>query len=83
MTPKEKAMVLVYKYEHYLYNTYTTDEDWVKCVECALIAVDEILETTKVKWATQRKFPNGEYKFWKGVAYKKYWQEVKQEIEKL
>ena len=59
------------------------DEDWVKCVECALIAVDEILETTKVKWATQRKFPNGEYKFWKGVAYKKYWQEVKQEIEKL
>ena len=76
MTPKEKANQLYNK----MYDFSIFDESAKKC---ALIAVDEILETTKVKWATQRKFPNGEYKFWKGVAYKKYWQEVKQEIPNL
>ena len=84
MTPKEKAGELVDKFWKSCYDKH----DIAKLVkadakQCALIAVDEILETTKVKWATQRKFPNGEYKFWKGVAYKKYWQEVKQEIENL
>ena len=84
MTPKEKAIELVVKFKHTAYSDYlTTDNEYNNAKQCALIAVDEILETTKVKWATQRKFPNGEYKFWKGVAYKKYWQEVKQEIEAL
>ena len=82
MTPKQKAEELFDKM-----STNNGDEHhhctYYVAKQCALIAVDEILETTKVKWATQRKFPNGEYKFWKGVAYKKYWQEVKQEIEKL
>ena len=84
MTPKEKAQELVNKFaklpEEGSLMWYLSFEIAKKC---ALIAVDEILETTKVKWATQRKFPNGEYKFWKGVAYKKYWQEVKQEIPNL
>ena len=76
MEPKLKAAELFDKmYEYAIFDEAAK--------RCALIAVDEILETTKVKWATQRKFPNGEYKFWKGVAYKKYWQEVKQEIENL
>ena len=79
MTPKEKAMELYDKF----YMAIPECDYETKAKQCALIAVDEILETTKVKWATQRKFPNGEYKFWKGVAYKKYWQEVKQEIENL
>ena len=79
MTPKEKAKELV---ESMAFSCRECDYE-TKAKQCALIAVDEILETTKVKWATQRKFPNGEYKFWKGVAYKKYWQEVKQEIENL
>jgi hypothetical protein len=80
MTPKEKAIELFDKFN----KPDTTHYPYVhNAQQCALIAVDEILETTKVKWATQRKFPNGEYKFWKGVAYKKYWQEVKQEIENL
>ena len=79
MTPKEKAIELV---ESMAFSCKECDYE-AKAKQCALIAVDEILETTKVKWATQRKFPNGEYKFWKGVAYKKYWQEVKQEIENL
>ena len=83
MTPKEKADKLCMRF---LIET-TTDIPYavnkIIAKHCALIAVDEILETTKVKWATQRKFPNGEYKFWKGVAYKKYWIEVKKEIEAL
>ena len=78
MTPKQKAIELYNKYMQMPFPTHTD-----RAKHCALIAVDEILETTKVKWATQRKFPNGEYKFWKGVAYKKYWQEVKKEIENL
>ena len=78
MTPKLKAIELYNKYMQMPFPTHTD-----RAKQCALIAVDEILETTKVKWATQRKFPNGEYKFWKGVAYKKYWQEVKQEIPNL
>ena len=76
MEPKLKAKELYNK----MYD-YSLFEEEAK--RCALIALDEILETTKVKWATQRKFPNGEYKFWKGVAYKKYWQNVKKEIENL
>ena len=82
MTPKEKAQELFDKMHEEIYNRDMYN-DLYRAKQCALIAVDEILETTKVKWATQRKFPNGEYKFWKGVAYKKYWQEVKQEIEAL
>ena len=80
MIPKEKAEDLLYQMRYDHMNGTLTKK---KAKKCALIAVDEILETTKVKWATQRKFPNGEYKFWKGVAYKKYWQEVRQEIENL
>ena len=90
MEPKLKAQELVDKFyqttpnEYFVNGTLSWEYDnWEQAKQCALIAVDEILETTKVKWATQRKFPNGEYKFWKGVAYKKYWQEVKQEIENL
>lgn len=70
MTPQEKAEKLVLKYEKYLFNTFTTDENWVKCVECALIAVDEILKSYDTKNLIYPK----EVKFW---------QEVKQEIEKL
>jgi hypothetical protein len=77
LTPKEKAQELINKFRI----SKAITESYAK--QCALIAVDEILETTKVKWATQRKLPNGEYRLWKGVAYKKYWQEVKQEIEAL
>ena len=43
MKPKEKANNLVLKYEKYLFDRFTTDEDWVKCVECALIAIDEMI----------------------------------------
>jgi hypothetical protein len=83
MEPKLKAEQLFQLYLPFVESLGNIEEIKNRCKQCALIAVDEILETTKVKWATQRKFPNGEYKFWKGVAYKKYWQEVKQEIPNL
>ena len=47
MTAKQQADDLVAKYEKYLYNKFTMDEEWVKCVECALIAVDQIILVTE------------------------------------
>ena len=70
MTPKEKAKKLVEKYEKYLFNRFTTDEDWVKCIECALIAVNEIL---KIEWD----------EFEMSGDEVMYWKQVKKEIEKL
>jgi GH25 family lysozyme M1 (1,4-beta-N-acetylmuramidase) len=58
MTPNEKAKELVEK----------MSIDWDMCrgqnIQCALIAVDEILKAVDGK-------------------YEEYWQQVKQEIEKL
>jgi hypothetical protein len=77
MTPKQKAKELVEKYEKYIFNRFTTDEDWVKCVECALIAVDEIIEIEPYK----RRFILFEKARFNDQT--QYWKEVKEEIEKL
>lgn len=61
MTPKEKAEELVDKY-HNLRILFR-----VEAKQCALIAVDEILEVI----------------YYEGRSEYIYWQEVKQEIEKL
>jgi ABC-type amino acid transport substrate-binding protein len=69
MTPKEKAEELVDKF-YYIPNSQGIFmmQDY-QAKECALIAVDEIiLEMNSVM------LPN---------PFKQYWQEVKQEIEKL
>jgi len=87
MTPKDKAENLLNKYWKSCYDKH----DFAKlnkedAKQCALIAVNEILEATKTNWKTQRLMPNGgpyNYKIWEGVSYKKYWKEVKQEIEAL
>jgi len=70
MTPKEKALDLLCKYEEVTcpnweqgFNEYTK--------KCALIAVDEIRKT--VEWYDRRYMSTQMY----------YWIEVKQEIEKL
>ena len=68
MTPKEKAIELVDKMERPLNDDYYLDfNNYAK--ECALIAVDEIIEVEK--------------NIFKGIVHKSYWYEVKQEIEKL
>ena len=49
MRPEEKAKEIVDKFETLLFNEFTTDESWVKCVECALIAVELALEFCRSK----------------------------------
>jgi hypothetical protein len=64
MTPKEKAKELI---EKFMFNCRECDyEDNAK--QCALIAVDEILDINSVD---------------KDYELSNYWQEVKQEIENL
>lgn len=62
MNPKEKAIELVQKYFKANHQPYGFKD----AKQCALIAVDEVMERTL--------WDKGEQRFW---------QEVKQEIEKL
>ena len=81
MTPKEKAVELVNKY----LQVYDGRVSFAK--RCALIAVDEILNSNP-------RFPNdvdwddagGSHAYYYEAQFEeseKYWQQVKQEIEKL
>jgi len=70
MTPKEKAEELIDKMERPLNDDYAVDYNpYYK--ECALIAVDEILSMGIMS-------ESGDWEM-----AKSYWQEVKNEIEKL
>ncbi len=72
MTLKEKAEELIRKYYTFGINKQGQTLSWYECKKCALIAVDEILNDD---WyiATREDL----------IARKEYWNEVKQEIEKL
>jgi hypothetical protein len=79
MTPKEKAQELFDKY-YILFNNFPNyqyvienlntiqDEKLYTTKQCALIAVDEILDITSESY---------------DIDHINWWQEVKQEIEKL
>ena len=75
MSPKQKAEELIGK----CYDTFVNDEDehynvmaWRISKQCALIAVDEVMYQLNV-------LPYGmEY-----LSHIDYWEEVKQEIQKL
>ena len=69
MTPKEKANELVKRYDE----TLTYLESKSKAKQCALIAVDEVLSAIQFNMYDEDSY----------VLEEKYWQEVKQEIEKL
>ena len=79
MTPQEKAIELVYKYKDAPFNCVGCDMPYcdIPCTmlniyeskQCALIAIDEI-----IKYLNDILIPK---------TFIKYWQEVKQEIEKL
>ena len=75
MTPKEKAEELVNKYSIWCWNEVVCDYEIAK--QCALIAVDEMLSSGV----------DADYYFDKSVGYMisyvEYYQEVKQELEKL
>ena len=65
MTPKEKAKQLFDKYAMYLKANLMDDKEAIDdAKQCALIAVDELIEHSY-------------------QVMKPFWQEVKQEIEKL
>ena len=73
MTPKEKAIELYNK----MYD-YSLFEEEAK--RCALIAVDEIIEATNMY---QYGINNALEHIPAKIVKHPYWQEVKQEIEKL
>ena len=76
MTPKEKAEELQNKYFKYF-----LDKGEYLSIEAgkqfALIAVDEIINTNPFS------FYDKKFHLHRTFEYKKYWEEVKQEIEKL
>jgi hypothetical protein len=72
MTPREKAEDLVNKFYNYVFNPESHKNDnlkWTK--ECALIAVNEVIEQNNI-WINQT-----------GKGTNNYWKLVKEEIEKL
>ena len=81
MKPKEKALELYNRYEQ-LGRDFTRGvsmKEFAK--QCALIAVDELIESfNSIYDASIRNIEK-----YSGAKYgmKEYWQEVKQEIEKL
>lgn len=73
MTPKEKATELVEKYAPYCWGEEVCDYDLAK--ECALIAVDELInEIRTIDPLEAEPFV---------VNWEKYWNEVKTEIENV
>ena len=78
MTPKEKAEELVYKFCTF------PQLDWTDAKQCALIAVDEIIESRK----DDAQFDDALLSTSSGYytahpMYKTYWMQVKQQLEKL
>ena len=72
MTPKEKAKELVDKMRDEI---PCHCDDWEQAKQCALIAVDEILdELLEIVTVTSSKYI---------IKHTNYYQEIKQEIEKL
>ena len=71
MIPKEKAEELVRKYYTFGLNNPAQSFSWYECKECSLIAVDEIIDicSNEISNCSDKTFF--------------YWQEVRNEIEKL
>ena len=89
MTPKEKAKELVDKFYQTTPNEYFVNEpigikgrykSWEQAKQCALIAVNEIIEATNMY---QYGISNALEHIPSKIVKHPYWQEVKQEIEKL
>jgi hypothetical protein len=75
MTPKEKALELIKKYSFVEIAHYTSIYE-VK--ECALIAVDEIINSNPYKLSLEGKFLT------EHITYDiNFWEEVKKEIENI
>ena len=74
MTPKEKAIELVDMFDNYYLNAGSNNFDFESASkECALICVGKILENISNEVMSYKPF----------MMNNDYWQEVKQEINKL
>jgi len=72
----EKAKELVDKFTITGNEWYNEDRDYAEAKQCALICVDEILEATKHEHINDKGTGLD-------IKFSEYWQEVKQEINKL
>ena len=75
MTPKEKAVELVDKYFIACHKSSDLELSWKVCKQCALIAVDEVLQYD-INAKCESQFVIQE-------RIEEYWKQVKTEIEKL
>jgi hypothetical protein len=84
MTPKEKAVELYNKYEQ-LGKDFTRGVSMAEFAkQCALIAVDEILNSNPhIYIEIGGSDCRGDWSYKEAQSNQLYWQEVKQEIEKL
>jgi hypothetical protein len=88
-TPKEKAKELILKFMHNVLDYTQTGLDTFKAKQCALIAVDEILEAlldydANTEESLKKEFPNYfSCEIQNMESDLNYWSKVKQEIEKL
>ena len=82
MTPKEKAIELVNKFNNIIPRECDGLEN-ITSEFCALIAVDEILNCPAMNDCEQVKYSDGSYAREYYEVPNKYWSKVKQEIEKL
>jgi hypothetical protein len=73
MTPKEKAIDLMHKYVDLTGGWVYGIASWEYKKKCALIAVDEIIEAIDFDWMEVQNLESEH----------RYWQQVKEEIEKL
>ena len=76
MTAKKKAEELVNTYFHTIDNAHPLTDIMISAKQCALIAVDEIYKLTLNIGQHLEEFEDK-------ANYYSYWEEVKQEIEKL
>lgn len=83
MTPKEKAFELVDKFRMNVLDYGGSGLNTFKAIQCALIAVDEILNLDLHDVGDYRNDQSSPNDFSTVTWYINYWQEVKQEINKL
>ena len=75
MTPKEKAKELLIKFLYYV-ESFSFEQQNENAKQCVLIAVDEILK----EFNSDELYSSGENNI---NDFRTYWQEVKEEINKL
>ncbi len=90
MNPIMEAKELILKFREFANGTDDNDDRFSPAIEkenakqCALIAVNEIIEATKYELSHAKAYLDGrDSEIITEVYYSPYWQEVKQEVEKL